>query len=292
MFENQPSNQALPPTNLPTEPEDMLAGVEQEPAAGSTPVEPTSAMQAGLLKKKMPSVSAMAPAIPESMSPPLEELTGVMMKKPVIGKIFIVVGVILVISVIGFAGVWFFGQRNNSSSPLTAPPTVTEPEPSPPAPAAPAPEAAAPQPPPAPLTASSAADVALKTKSDKILFGEQVDADKDGIADSHEQELGTNPNNPDTDRDGLTDGEEVAQYHTNPLNPDSDGDGLSDGDEIKIWHTDPLNPDTDHDGYPDGTEVKNGYNPLGSGRMPSGSPSSTVVTSSAKSSAAASSSLK
>ena len=34
--------------------------------------------------------------------------------------------------------------------------------------------------------------------------------------------------NPDTDGDGLTDGDEVDEHATNPNNPDTDGDGLND----------------------------------------------------------------
>lgn len=71
-----------------------------------------------------------------------------------------------------------------------------------------------------------------------------VDTDGDGLPDVQEQALGTDPNNPDTDGDGLTDREEVVVYKTNPLNRDTDGDG-----------------------YPDGEEVKNGYNPLGPGKL-------------------------
>ncbi len=48
---------------------------------------------------------------------------------------------------------------------------------------------------------------------------------------------------------------------------DTDDDGLSDKLEKIIYFTDPLNPDTDRDGYLDGDEVKNGFNPLGSGRL-------------------------
>ena len=47
---------------------------------------------------------------------------------------------------------------------------------------------------------------------------------------------------PDTDGDGLSDGEEVKLYGTDPLDSDSDGDGLSDGDELDVVATDPLNP--------------------------------------------------
>jgi hypothetical protein len=71
----------------------------------------------------------------------------------------------------------------------------------------------------------------------------------------------------DSDNDGLTDYQEIHICHTNPLKPDTDNDGLSDRDEVMVWHTDPLNPDTDGDGYTDGTKVKNGYNPLGPGKL-------------------------
>ncbi|KKR31234.1 MAG: S-layer domain protein [Candidatus Falkowbacteria bacterium GW2011_GWF2_39_8] len=48
---------------------------------------------------------------------------------------------------------------------------------------------------------------------------------------------------------------------------DADKDGLSDSDEIAIYKTYPNNPDTDGDGYSDGEEVKNGFNPLGLGKL-------------------------
>lgn len=48
-------------------------------------------------------------------------------------------------------------------------------------------------------------------------------------------------NAPDSDRDGLTNPEEVI-YGTNPQNTDTDGDGLKDGDEIYVYGTNPLDP--------------------------------------------------
>ncbi len=89
------------------------------------------------------------------------------------------------------------------------------------------------------------------------------DDDNDGLTNAEERRYGTDPNNPDTDGDGLTDGEEVKRYHTNPLNPDTDGDGLSDGEEVHKYHTDPTKWDTDGDGLSDGDEVfKYHTNPL------------------------------
>ena len=66
------------------------------------------------------------------------------------------------------------------------------------------------------------------------------DPDRDGLTNLQEFTLGTNPNNPDTDGDGLNDGDEVNTYHTNPLLADTDGDGIPDGVEITTG-TDPLN---------------------------------------------------
>jgi hypothetical protein len=68
----------------------------------------------------------------------------------------------------------------------------------------------------------------------------------------------------DTDRDGLPDGDEPI-YGTDPNNPDSDGDGLADGAEVDVYGTDPNNPDSDGDGMPDGWEVAHGLNPLNGG---------------------------
>ena len=42
-----------------------------------------------------------------------------------------------------------------------------------------------------------------------------------------EDKIGTNPELPDTDGDGLNDGEEYLTYTTNPLQPDTDVDGLN-----------------------------------------------------------------
>jgi hypothetical protein len=65
---------------------------------------------------------------------------------------------------------------------------------------------------------------------------------------------------PDTDGDGLGDGEEVDRYATDPLLADTDEDGLNDGEEVAIG-SNPLVKDTDSDGIEDKTEVDAGTDP-------------------------------
>ncbi len=87
------------------------------------------------------------------------------------------------------------------------------------------------------------------------------DSDGDGLTDDEEDDLGTDPNDPDTDGDGLDDGDEVDRG-TDPLDPDTDDDRLTDGDEVDRG-TDPLDPDTDDGGVNDGQEVlDDGTDPL------------------------------
>lgn len=68
----------------------------------------------------------------------------------------------------------------------------------------------------------------------------EEDSDRDGLSDTVEVTIGTDPQNPDNDGDGLSDGDEI-QRGTDPQNPDSDQDGLLDGDEIQRG-SDPLTP--------------------------------------------------
>ncbi|MHC5001641.1 MAG: hypothetical protein ACYTJ0_00820 [Planctomycetota bacterium] len=90
-----------------------------------------------------------------------------------------------------------------------------------------------------------------------------VDADGDGLTNGEEQALGTDPDDADTDDDGLDDGAEVNVYTTNPLVPDTDGDGLLDGEEIALQEfgcPSPLSADSDGDALPDGLEDLLGLN--------------------------------
>lgn len=89
------------------------------------------------------------------------------------------------------------------------------------------------------------------------------DDDSDGLTNSLESKYGTDPDNPDSDGDGLKDGEEVRRYKSDPTKPDSDGDGLSDGDEVLKYRTDSNQADSDGDGLTDGEEVsKYGTDPI------------------------------
>ena len=89
-----------------------------------------------------------------------------------------------------------------------------------------------------------------------------VDTDGDGIPDEEEQELGTDPLEPDSDGDGLDDDEEI-QIGTDPLSDDTDGDGYSDLVELEgftlpgdttVWYPDPNLADSNDDGIPDSIE--------------------------------------
>jgi len=79
------------------------------------------------------------------------------------------------------------------------------------------------------------------------------DKDFDGISNCKEKfQTGTAYNDPDTDDDGVNDGDELTEG-TDPLDPDTDGDGLDDGTENHIG-TDPTDVDSDDDGSYDGND--------------------------------------
>ncbi len=117
------------------------------------------------------------------------------------------------------------------------------------------------------------------------------DADEDGLLNTNETALGSDPRDSDSDDDGLFDGDEVSSYQTDPTLADTDGDGISDGDEVNSYQTDPTLSDTDGDGISDGAEIDGGSNPFlsnealmasypfsGSGKDASGNGNDAVVT--------------
>lgn len=71
------------------------------------------------------------------------------------------------------------------------------------------------------------------------------DQDGDNYPDAQELEIGLDPYNPDTDGDGVADGDEANIYGTDPFYWDTDGDGLGDGQELYELRTDPLAFDGD-----------------------------------------------
>ncbi|MDE6015625.1 MAG: VWA domain-containing protein [Acetatifactor sp.] len=83
---------------------------------------------------------------------------------------------------------------------------------------------------------------------------EQEDLDQDGLTNLEEINYGTNPASADSDRDDLTDYEEIFLYQTNPNNPDTDGDGLTDYDDVYLGFS-PLLADTDGNGIIDAEET-------------------------------------
>lgn len=83
-----------------------------------------------------------------------------------------------------------------------------------------------------------------------------------GIPDDWAIAHGLDPNDPampfeDPDHDGLTNLQEF-QNGTDPHNPDTDGDGLTDAQEVLVYHTSPVLVSTDGTGIPDGVEVQTG----------------------------------
>jgi len=80
-----------------------------------------------------------------------------------------------------------------------------------------------------------------------------LDADHDGLDADQELAIGTDPNNWDTNGDGVADGIEYFSG-LDPTNPDMDGDGLSNALELAMG-TSPFLADTDRDGVPDGQDA-------------------------------------
>jgi len=83
------------------------------------------------------------------------------------------------------------------------------------------------------------------------------DPDGDAVPSTTERTIGTDPNDWDSDDDGLADGfehERRTEEGTDPLHADSDGDGLLDAEEIRIGSSLTV-ADSDGDGLSDGEEA-------------------------------------
>lgn len=136
-----------------------------------------------------------------------------------------------------------------------------------------------------PSNAGSAPEWILSSTLDKRVKGR--DSDMDGLLNSEEAAIGSDPRLIDTDGDGRTDGAEKRsggdprspndtyldsdsdglsdEYEMdaglNPRSLDSDSDGLRDDTELAIG-SDPLKVDTDNDGVADGKEFDLGADPV------------------------------
>ncbi|MEW5761176.1 MAG: hypothetical protein AB1779_10480, partial [Candidatus Thermoplasmatota archaeon] len=94
------------------------------------------------------------------------------------------------------------------------------------------------------------------------------DTDRDYLSDWAEAQLGSNPTSRDSDKEKLVDGEEdvnrdgkIVPPETDPTNNDTDKDGLNDWKELIIHCTNPNVWDTDGDELRDGEEVDRKTNP-------------------------------
>ena len=122
------------------------------------------------------------------------------------------------------------------------------------------------------------ADIDVRAR-DEVLLVLLEDADGDNIGYREERVHGTDPSNPDSDNDGLTDFDEIrdswtvtainqndpdrypAEVSSSPISADYDGDFVQDAYE-RDRGLDPYNRDTDGDGIDDGSDTDNGNLPL------------------------------
>ena len=133
------------------------------------------------------------------------------------------------------------------------------------------------------------------TRTTQVLgAGVSLDSDNDGLPNALENTMCTDPNQDDSDHDGILDGVEDANHNgqvdegeTAPCKEDTDDDGMPDGWEVQHslnplvddagldededgltnleeyqHQTDPKNWDSDNDGMADGWEVRYNLNPL------------------------------
>lgn len=275
MFDDNLKNSSgMVPANLPLakEPEDMFANLDKSNNPMAIPAESVNngessglpnALASGKLKIKEPPANGVLGAFPStpptmatpnniSQTPPVYT-----MKEPVLGKIILLIFLLLLLGGLGYGGYWFYSQYfvssvgngndnqsavvNDNQLPSSNQPVKTDSVVTPVVTNTVNTENEQTN---DEIDMATGTNVVQDASNDKVLFGEPVDSDRDGLDDIREKALSTDLNSADTD-----------------------GDGVNDGDEVNIWHTDPKNPDTDGDSYFDGQEIKNGYNPRGDGKI-------------------------
>lgn len=264
----QPSSPPAPPKK---EPEDIFAGTDQGETAPVSPPQPTP------MSAQAPQQSQQGGATPPwqaGRSPQLEKPRQFQPKEPgtakapsagsttnrryvLIGVVVIVVLIVVLIAMVVLA----YLQSQESDAPTANQNQETG--------AAPANQEAATG---GEGDAMETQDTPTATNTPGLPSDTEMDTQPEAMETTDTTEAttttgtGTFDDITDTDNDGLTNTEE-AQLGTNPTSADTDGDGLSDREEIRVYRTDPLDSDTDGDGYGDGEEVNNGYNPNGPGAL-------------------------
>ena len=110
----------------------------------------------------------------------------------------------------------------------------------------------------------------LRHRTDAGTSNATADPDGDLLNNAAEFARGTDPNNPDSDNDGLSDFVETNSgtfidannTGTNPLFGDSDGDSVGDLAELEsVFPTNPLLADSDNDGQSDRLELDSNSDP-------------------------------
>ena len=245
MFDDQPTKGPTPPGNLPIgEPDDIFGNVDKT----VVPVEAApSALERGVLRPKQEAPRITVPPMPPTQGPEaaVSRPDIYTVKEPVLARgIITVLAIVVILGILGGGGWWVYNKFIKSGTDTTTNVVLPTEETLPAEEPIVAPEEVLPAVAETPAEGGAEQDVGAEVKDQQALFGEPIDKDGDGLDDTKEVELGTDPNNWDTD-----------------------GDELSDGDEVLVWKTNPLNPDTDGDKYSDGMEVKGGYNPNGAGKI-------------------------
>ncbi|MDL1958268.1 MAG: hypothetical protein LWX01_00710 [Deltaproteobacteria bacterium] len=97
--------------------------------------------------------------------------------------------------------------------------------------------------------------------------------DTSGLESDYSNEISCTIPKSDSDRDDLTEEDEINIYGTDPNSPDTDKDAINDGDEVAFWGynwdmdydndgiINLLDPDSDNDGFLDGLETIYGFDP-------------------------------
>lgn len=187
-----------PLTNLPSEPEDILAATEKEAPKSATPEQPT-------------------PVSEVEVKPPLIANRNIILGLGIVLALGIIIG-----AAYGLA--WFLNKSQMAPTKLK-PGVSTQPSPQPSQSQTAQPEAPAQE----ETTQKEVSQPQTPREETKVV----IDTDGDGLTDEEEAQYGTDPKKADTDGDGLFDFEEINIYKTNPLNPDTDGDSYPDGLEVR-----------------------------------------------------------